>query len=93
VSMDWKEQNRRTSAPEGDKTRISAGLVLWLLVVVITVIFIVQNTDHATIDFLFWSGDVAIWIAIVIALVLGALLDRLGGYFVRRRRRRDAQPQ
>jgi uncharacterized integral membrane protein len=90
--MDWKDEDRRTQAPRGDKTRISPTLVVFLLVVVIAVIFILQNTDKAQIDFLFWSGTVDIWIAIVIALVLGALIDRLGSYFLRRRRRREAQP-
>jgi uncharacterized integral membrane protein len=89
MSMDWKEQDRRSGAPEGDKARISPALILWLLLVAIAVIFILQNTRHATITFLFWDGDVAIWIAIVIALVLGALIDRLGLYFMRRRRRRE----
>jgi uncharacterized integral membrane protein len=91
MSMDWNEQDRRSSAPAGEKSRISAALVLWLLLIVVAVIFILQNTGHATITFLFWDGDVAIWIAIVIALVLGALIDRLGSWYMRRRRRQRVQ--
>ena len=90
MSMDWKEQDSRSGAAEADKRRVSAGLILWLLVIAIAVIFVLQNTRHATITFLFWDGDVAIWIAIVIALVLGALIDRLGSWYLRRRKRRDA---
>ena len=89
--MDWSEQDRRSGAAEESKSRISAGLILWLLVIAIAVVFILQNTRHATITFLFWDGDVAIWIAIVIALILGALIDRLGMWYLRRRRRRDTQ--
>ena len=89
--MDWSEQDRRSGAAESERSRVSAGLILWLLVIAIAVIFIFQNTRHATITFLFWDGDVAIWIAIVIALVLGALIDRLGSWYLRRRRRRDVQ--
>jgi uncharacterized integral membrane protein len=89
MSMDWKEQDRRSGAPDAEKSRISAGLILWLLVIAIAVVFIFQNTRHATITFLFWDGDVAIWIAIVIALVLGALIDRLGTWYLRRRRRQQ----
>ena len=63
MSMDWQEQDRRSGAPEADKSRISAGLILWLLV-----------------------------IAIVIALVLGALIDRLGTWYLRRRRRQQPSP-
>ena len=91
MSMDWKEQDRRSGATEGEKSRISAGLILWLLVIAIAVVFVLQNTRHATITFLFWDGDVAIWIAIVIALVLGALIDRLGTWYLRRRRRQQVQ--
>ncbi|HKA04368.1 MAG TPA: LapA family protein [Acidimicrobiales bacterium] len=91
MSMDWKEQDRRSAAPEGEKRRISAALVLLLLLIVIAVIFIFQNTRHATITFLFWDGDVAIWIGIVIAMILGALIDRLGSWYMRRRRRQQAQ--
>ena len=90
MSMDWSEQDRRSGAPEASKSRISAGLILWLLVIAIAVVFIFQNTRHATITFLFWDGDVAIWIAIVIALVLGALIDRLGTWYLRRRKRQQA---
>jgi len=90
MSMDWKEQDSRSGATQREKSRVSAGLILWLLVIAIAVIFILQNTRHATITFLFWDGDVAIWIAIVIALILGALIDRLGTWYLRRRRR---QPQ
>ena len=50
-----------------------------------TLQFIVTN-ERARVN-----GDVAIWIAIVIALILGALIDRLGMWYLRRRRRRDAQ--
>jgi uncharacterized integral membrane protein len=92
MSMDWQEQDRRTGAPQGEKSRISVALVVWLLLIAVAVIFILQNTRHATITFLFWDGDVAIWIAIVIALILGALIDRLGTWYWRRRRRREAQP-
>ncbi len=91
MSMDWKEQDRRTGAPEPDKSRISAALVLWLIVAVIAVVFVVQNTRHSTVTFLFWDGDTSIWVVIIIAIVLGVLLDRLATWFMRRRRRRVDQ--
>jgi uncharacterized integral membrane protein len=52
------------------------------------VIFVVRNTRNTTVTFMFWDRRVSLWIAIVIAIVLGILLDRLGGWFMRRRRRR-----
>jgi uncharacterized integral membrane protein len=91
MSMDWKEQDRRAGAPEGEKKRISPALILWLIVAAIAVVFIAQNTRHSTVTFLAWDGDISIWVVIVIAIVLGVLLDRLGTWFMRRRRRQQTQ--
>jgi uncharacterized integral membrane protein len=86
MSMDWKEQDRRGDAPQGDKTKVPAALILWVIVAALAITFILQNTRDSTVTFLFWDRRVSIWIAIVVAIVLGVLLDRLAGWFFRRRR-------
>jgi uncharacterized integral membrane protein len=88
MSMDWKEHDRQSDAPQGQKSKISAALVAWIVLAVLAVVFILQNTRNSKVTFLFWDGTVSIWIVIVIAIVLGVLLDRLGTWFVRRRRGR-----
>ena len=55
---------------------------------ILLVIFVVQNLDHADIDFLFWDADVAIALAIVIAAVLGFVIGWAYGRM--RRRSKDA---
>jgi len=40
MSMDWKANEHRGDAPQGDKTRISAAMVIWIVVAVLAVVFI-----------------------------------------------------
>jgi uncharacterized integral membrane protein len=87
MSMDWKEHDRNSEAPQGEKSKISPALIAWLVIAILAVVFILQNTKNAKVTFLFWDGTVSIWIVIVIAIVLGVALDRLATWFVRRRRR------
>jgi uncharacterized integral membrane protein len=54
--------------------RIIAGIVLFVL----TLVFIFQNTDKADITFLFFTWSVGIWFGLLIAFLLGAL----AGWFV-----------
>ncbi|MDX2380079.1 MAG: LapA family protein [Acidimicrobiia bacterium] len=58
---------------------------------VITLVFILQNNDSATVKFLFFDVEVSLWVVIIIAIVLGMALDRLLQMWMRRRkeRRRD----
>ena len=73
---------------EGPSTR----LILLVAVAVLLVVFVLQNTDEAQIDFLFWAGVFPLWIMIVIAAVLGLIggwiLGRIGGA---ERRARNAE--
>lgn len=62
--------------------------VAGIVITVIAVIFVVQNTEDVTIDFLWLSLSMPLWVFILIMLALGAAL----GWIVRwrwRRRRRD----
>ena len=70
----------------------SAKLILLAAVAILLVVFVMQNTDRAQIDFLFWNGDFPLWTMIVVAAVLGTV----GGWVIGRigraeRRARDAE--
>ena len=61
----------------------------WLIAVVL-VVFILQNSNKAPVEFLFFERETPVWVAIGIGIVLGVILDRLVTVWWRRsRRRRD----
>jgi uncharacterized integral membrane protein len=86
MSMDWKANERGGDGTESDKKRISPSLIVGLVALVLAIIFIAQNTDSHPVTFLFWDGDTSTWVVIVIALILGALIDRVATWAWRRRR-------
>ena len=89
MSMDWKDNERRSEAPRGDTSRLSPALIVGIILAVLVIIFIVQNTEDSEVTFLAWDRTVSLWIVIVISLILGAVLDRIATWFMRRRRRVD----
>jgi uncharacterized integral membrane protein len=90
MSMDWKANERRGDGTEIDKKRVSPSLVVGLVALVLAIIFIIQNTDSHPVRFLFWDGDTSTWVVIVIALILGALIDRIVTWAWHRRQARRA---
>jgi len=86
MSMDWKANENRGDAPQGDKTRISAAMVIWIVIAVLAIVFIAQNTNDARVKFLFFDGTLSLWVVIVLTLLAGALLDRLVMWIMRRRK-------
>jgi uncharacterized integral membrane protein len=68
-----EEWRRSKEGPSGKL--IVAGIAAVLLL-----IFVLQNTNSADIDFLFWDGEVALWVLIAVAAVLGFLI----GWFLGR---------
>lgn len=77
-----------------DGTEIAAGrngppifLILLIVVAIATAVFIAQNRERTKIEFLFFDFNARVWTAIVIALLLGVLLDRLILMWWRRARR------
>ena len=66
---------------------LNASLILFVLVVAGAVTFFFQNTNPAKISFLFFDWQTVVRWAIVAAIVVGILLDRLISVWWRRRRR------
>jgi uncharacterized integral membrane protein len=67
---------------ERDKSRrISAKAVVWIVVAVVVLIFILQNTNDVRVDLLFWNVTTGLWLMLLlvflIGLGLGWLLTRL----------------
>jgi uncharacterized integral membrane protein len=83
------EQRRDDGGIRRTRTGISPALIAALVVVAGAIVFIVQNTERAQIQFLFVERRMAVWVAIAIAIVVGVILDRLLSAWWRRRRRDD----
>jgi uncharacterized integral membrane protein len=65
------------------------GVVIALLVLgLLTAIFVLQNTEHVKMDFLFWSVSTPLAGALLLALVLGGLLAFLVAFIRQRQFRR-----
>jgi uncharacterized integral membrane protein len=73
AEKDWK------SSREGPGLKV----ILAIAAIAILVVFALQNTDAADIDFLFWDAGVALWIVIgvtaILGFVVGWLLGRASG--------------
>ena len=79
-----------TGVAEGQRARLSSGVIASLTGVGLLVIFMVQNTQPVTLQFLFWSFTWPLWLfTLVMALVGGLVWIGLG--VVRRHRRRKAR--
>ena len=59
------------------------------IILVAVAIFIGQNGEDVSVSFLWFSGDIPLWLLIVVALIAGAILGQVGLYLRRRRKRRD----
>lgn len=55
------------------------------ILIVLVLVFVLQNTDDTGIHFLFWNVTMGTWLALVVTFVLGLLL----GLLLNRLRDRD----
>jgi uncharacterized integral membrane protein len=85
--------------PADDDTTASSGqagppvkLIAFVIVAALAVVFVFQNRERHRIDFLFFEINTRTWTALVAALALGVILDRLFvSWWRRARTRRDAR--
>jgi len=82
-------QDSTTSAASG-RSGISPAFIAIVLLVAVTAVFILQNRERTTIDFLVFEVRSRVWTAIAVAIGLGVLLDRLVSIWWRRRKRARA---
>jgi hypothetical protein len=92
-----KREVRIVNKPIEDETAASSAqtgppikLIAFIAVAALTVVFVFQNREERTIDFLFFEVNTRTWTALATALALGVILDRLFiGWWRRARSRRN----
>jgi uncharacterized integral membrane protein len=72
------------------RTGLSPALIAFGIVAIVAVIFIAQNNERRSVDFLFFDFNTRVWVALLVAMAIGALLDRLLTAWWRRRRNRPS---
>ena len=83
------EQQGNVELPAGDRAEgrsTTMTLIILVVIVAVAATFVIQNSDKATIRFLFISVTTRIWAGFLIAIALGVVLDRLFAMWWRRRK-------
>jgi uncharacterized integral membrane protein len=71
------------------RTEIPFGLILFLVIAVLLVVFTVQNSsEDVTLKFLVWEGSYPLALIIIGVVAVTVILDEVLGLFLRQRRRR-----
>jgi uncharacterized integral membrane protein len=90
-SMIQQSPNESTSgAVEGQGLRLGAGAIASLTGAGLLLVFMIQNTEDVTLDFLFWSFTWPLWLFTLVTALIGAFVW-FGLGVMRRRRRRKAR--
>jgi len=59
--------------------RISAKVVAWIVLAVLVLIFIIQNTKSVRVDLLFWNVQTGLWLMLLVVFLIGLALGWLLG--------------
>jgi uncharacterized integral membrane protein len=78
------------AASPGRAASLSGGLIATLAGGGLLLVFMLQNREDVTLDFLVWSFTVPLWLFTIIAAVLGSIVW-IGLGIMRRHRRRKAR--
>jgi uncharacterized integral membrane protein len=73
-----------------DRRGLGGGVIASLGGAAVLVIFMLQNTDDVTVEFLFWEFTWPVWLLALVAALVGALVW-LGLGVLRRHRRRKGR--
>ena len=75
---------------DGEPTRsgISPTMIVLVVLAVIVVIFVLQNSDSQSVDFLMLDFKAPKWVIFALLILVGAALDRLLQFWLRRRKQR-----
>jgi len=76
--------------PDEEGRAISAGAIATLGGAAVLLLFMVQNTQDATVEFLGWDFTWPVWLLVLVSAALGAFVW-LGLGVLRRHRRRKAR--
>lgn len=76
---------------DGPDRRLVTRVVVGVVVVVLVILFVVQNSERVETTFVFFDVTTRLWVGLVVALVLGALLGQVvEALWARRKKRRAA---
>lgn len=75
---------------DGPDRRLITRLLVAAAVVVLAILFVVQNNDRVGMSFVFFTVTTCLWVGLLVALVLGALLGQAAEALWARRKRRKA---
>jgi uncharacterized integral membrane protein len=73
----------------GDRRKLGGGAIASLSGLAVLAIFMLQNTEDVTVEFLFWDFTWPLWLLTLAAAVLGAFVWLGLGILRRHRRRKD----
>ncbi|HET6952977.1 MAG TPA: LapA family protein [Acidimicrobiales bacterium] len=73
---------------EGVDKRLVARIVVAVVVVVLVLLFVVQNSERVETSFVFFTVETRLWVSLLVALVLGAVLGQAVEMIRARRKRR-----
>jgi uncharacterized integral membrane protein len=72
-----------------ERRKLGGGAIASLSGLAVLVIFMAQNTEDVTVDFLFWDFTWPVWLLTLAAALVGALVWFGLGVLRRHRRRKD----
>jgi uncharacterized integral membrane protein len=75
---------------DGPDRRLIMRLVVGAAVVILAILFVVQNNDKVEMSFVFFTVTTRLWVGLLVALVLGALLGQAVEVLWARRKKRKA---
>lgn len=79
-----------TAGADAHARRLTGGAIAALSGVGLLLVFMIQNTDDVTLDFLFWSFTWPLWLLCLVMALVGAVVW-FGLGVIRRHRRRTAR--
>ena len=84
-----REDGNNSVAPKGNRGGPSIALIGIAIIAIVMVIFFLQNGEKTTIDFLVFEKLTTIRWSIIVAVLLGAALDRIVAIWWRRSRKKN----
>ena len=76
---------------DGPDLRLITRLLVAAVVVVLAILFVAQNSDRVETSFVFFDVTTRLWVGLLVALVLGALLGQAVEVLWGRRKKRRAR--
>lgn len=72
-----------TAEPQRDKP-VPWRLIAAVVVAAVAILFIVQNSEKGTLEFLWWDWEVGTWFGLLVTFLLGMLAGWLLPRFIRK---------